>query len=483
MKLLLRFASGPITFLLLYLLPMGELSPQARTALAVFGWMIAWWMTQPMPWAISSLLPLILFPMLQLMSIGNTVGLYGQEIFFWIWGTVMMGYALDRHGLAKRFALWFLSLPFIGGSTQRLAFGFMVATGLISMIISDAATVAMMIPVGVSLVSYVRTVSNIPKEAKSNFGAFIALGTLYGAVAGGTTTLAGLPHNAVSNSLLQSLTGEGLTWFGWMKAGVPIFLVTVVIFYFLLLFFFPPEMKIIPGGEEYLQSERNKLGAWSAGEKATFAVFVTMALLFTLPTFIGFAFGPGHSVTRWSAMALSSYVVPPTILMLLFCVPVNWRKGEFVLESKDALAHTPWNILLLCTAAPAVVDALVEFGFVEVAGSWIGGLGLGQISLPIAAALIVAFMTNFISGIAATSLAGSILIPAAVEIGWNPASMAMLIPNVALGIAFPWAGAAAGTAFATGEIDIKHMVRVGMVATVLFAVAVAIIHMLMAPIL
>ena len=85
MKLLLRFASGPITFLLLYLLPMGELSPQARTALAVFGWMIAWWMTQPMPWAISSLLPLILFPMLRLMNIGDIVGLYGQEIFFWIW--------------------------------------------------------------------------------------------------------------------------------------------------------------------------------------------------------------------------------------------------------------------------------------------------------------------------------------------------------------------------------------------------------------
>lgn len=227
MKLLLRFASGPITFVLLYLAPLGALSAQAQTVLAVFGWMIAWWMTQPMPWAISSLLPLVLFPMLRLMSIGDTVGLYGQEIFFWIWGTVMMGYALDRHGLARRFALWFLSLPIIAGSTLRLAFGFMLATGLISTIISDAATVAMMIPVGVSLVSFVRVVCNIPKAAKSNFGAFIALGTLYGAVAGGTATLAGIPHNAVSNSLLESLTGHGLSWFGWMRAGVPIFLEAV----------------------------------------------------------------------------------------------------------------------------------------------------------------------------------------------------------------------------------------------------------------
>lgn len=242
-------------------------------------------------------------------------------------------------------------------------------------------------------------------------------------------------------------------------------------------------MKIIPGGEEYLHSERKKLGPFSAGEKATLFVFFVMAVMFTLPTFFQFAFGPEHAVTRWSRMALSSYVVPPTILMLLFCVPVNWRKGEFVLESQDALAHTSWNILLLCTAVPAVVDALVEFKFVDVAGGWIGGLGFGHFSLPIISSLIVGFMTNFISGIATTSLAGSILIPAAQQIGWNPASMAMLIPNVAVGIGFPWAGAAAGTAFATGEIDIKHMVRVGILATVIFAIIVATIHLLMAPIL
>ena len=176
-------------------------------------------------------------------------------------------------------------------------------------------------------------------------------------------------------------------------------------------------------------------------------------------------------------------MVPPTVLVLLFCVPVNWRKGEFILSWKEAAANTPWNIMILCAAAAAVVDTMVEFGFVQLAGGLVTRMGLGPYSLPYASALIVAFSTNFISGTAATSFFGSILIPAAQQIGWNPASMAMLIPNVALGIALPWAGAAAGTAFATGEIDMKNMMRIGLVATVVFVILVASANILLAPIL
>ena len=483
MKLLVKFTSGPIVFLLLYGIPIPGASAKARLAIAVFGWMIAWWMSQPVPWAVSSLLPLVLFPALNVMSIGKTSSLYGQTIFFWIWGTILMGYAMGRHGLAKRFALWFLSLRIIGGSTQRLAFGFMLVTGLISMLVSDAATVAMMIPVGVSVVSFMRTVLGTTSSERSNFGAFLALGTLYGAVAGGIGTIAGIPHNALSVALLERFTGRALGWFEWMKAGVPIFLLTLVAFFFILRFFLPPEISHIPGGGEFLQSERKKLGSWSSGERAAMFVFLCMVLLFTLPTVFDLVLGPDHPIAQWSGQGLSLNVVPPTVILLLFCTPVNWRKGEFVLSWREAATHTPWDIMILTTSAVAVVSALVEFGVIEMAGSMVASLGLGRYSLPFVTAASVAFSTNFISGTAATNLFGSIMIPAAQQIGWNPASMAMLIPNVALGIALPWAGAAAGTAFATGEIEMKLMIRIGMLATLVFAILVAAMHVLLAPIL
>lgn len=483
MKLVLKFAAGPAVFLCLYLLPYGGVTPQAKVGLAVFGWMILWWITNPIPWAVTSLLPLALFPILRLMSINAAAEVYGQTIFFWIWGTVLMGYALDRHGLARRFALWFMSLPGVGGHSARLAFVYMLVTGLISMVVSDAATVAMMMPVGMSLIFFSRSVAKASASEQTNFASFIALGTLYGAVAGGTATLAGLPHNKLSVDILAQLTGRTLGWFDWMKVGVPVFLATIVTFYVVLRIFLPPEFAKLPGGEEFLRKEQAKLGPLSRGERATLFVFGTMVLLFTLPTLFDLALGPNHAVTQWSHMGLSLNVVPPLVILLLFCMPVDARKGEFVLEWRETIANTPWNAMLLCTAAAGVVAVLVGFGLADSLAAVVRNLGLGHYSLPYVAAGFTAFVTNFMSGVAATALFASILIPAAEEIGWNPASMAVMLPNVAMGIAMPWAGATAATAFASGAIEIKTMIRIGLISTAVFSVLIATIHILMAPLL
>jgi len=481
MKLFLKFASGPAAFLILYALPLGGVSPEAKLAGAVFLWMVFWWMLQPLPWGVTSVLPLVLLPMFGVMGINQAVDIYGETIFFWIWGTVLMGYALDKRGLARRFALWFMALPAVGGNASRLAFAFMLVTCLLSTVVSDAATVAMMMPVGISVVLFARRSLKIPSTVKSNFGAMLALAALYGAEAGGTATIAGIPHNKLSVDLLEQLTGRALGWFEWMKVGVPITIVTLFMFYGILRYFFPPEFTEIPGGQEFLRKEKEKLGPLNPGEYATLFVFGVMVALFTIPTVFQFVFGPMHPITQWGNRGLSLNVVPPLIIVLLLATPVNWKKAEFVLDWKDALVNSPWDIMLLCASATGMVGVLVGFGLAESLGVVVQNLGLGQYSLPFAAAAIVGVASNFISGTAATTFFGSILIPAAQQIGWNPASMAVLIPNVALGIALPWAGAASATAFASGEIEMKTMIRVGFIATIAFVVSRAAMHILMAP--
>ena len=483
MKLALKFASGPLVFLILYSLPSEELSPAGLRALAVFGWMVMWWIARPVPWGISSLLPLLLFPALGLMSITQTVSRYGQNIFFWIMGTILMGYAIHRHGLAQRFALWFLSLPGVGKSTNRLCFGFMLVTGVISMHISDAATVAMMIPVGVSLSSFVRSLTGSGSAHRSNFGAFLALGAMYASAVGGIATIAGVPYNALSIALLEKFTGRTLGWFNWMLAGVPIFLAGLFTLYYLLRLFLPPEIPAIPGGEAFIRKEREKLGPFSPGERATFFVFVVMISLFTLPPLLGLALGPAHPVNRWMGTALPIWTVPIVVLFLLFCTPVNWSRGEFILSWREAVEHSPWDIMLMCAAAVAVTDTLMEFGFVELIGTWMKQMGIGPRAIPFVGAYLMAFSTNLFSGTAATSFFGSIFIPAAHQVGFNPASMAMIIPNVAVGLMVPWSGAVAGTAFASGEIEMKNMIRIGAVATLIFPLLVASLHILLSPFL
>ena len=145
-KHIVSLLSGPILFLIVYVLPLG-LPRNGQIVLATFVWAIAWWMAQPVPWGITALLPMLIFPALGVMNVTATTALYGQTIFIWVLGLSLFGYAMEKHGLAKRFAIGMLNLPGVSGTTNRLLFIYMVTTGLVSLFVSTAAVVAMMMPI------------------------------------------------------------------------------------------------------------------------------------------------------------------------------------------------------------------------------------------------------------------------------------------------------------------------------------------------
>jgi solute carrier family 13 (sodium-dependent dicarboxylate transporter), member 2/3/5 len=476
---LLKLLAGPAAFAIVMAVPLA-LSYQGRVTLATFVCVILWWITQPLPWAVAAMLPFLVFPAAGVMDIAATVRLYGQPIFFWIMGTVLMGYAIEKHGLAQRIALGFLALPGVGSKAHRLTFTYMLMVGIVSMFVSDAATVAMMIPIGMSVVRHVRGATGAMPEGKTNFGAFITLGTLYASVAGGTATMMGVPHNGIAIATLERITGRQLGFFEWMIVGVPVFLTLLVTFFACLWLMARPEIQELPGGEAFLRAERAKLGPLRSNERRVMLVFAVMVLLFVLPSLIGLALGSQHEVTRWMNRALSIWVVPPVVMFLLFGIRSASEPGAALLTWKDAERHSPWNIMILVAAGVAMTDALTEFGFVELVGGAVEQLGIGPTQLPYLAAALTAVTTNMISGVAAATLYCSIFIPAAAQIGYNPASIAILIANVAVGVAFPWAGATSATAFAGGEIDMRRMIRIGIVATAMFCVIAATMHLVIA---
>ena len=461
------------------LLPL-ELSYEGRIGLATFACAAVWWITQPMPWAIAALLPIIIFPAAGVMTVNATLALYGHPIFFWIMGTVLMGYAIEKHGVARRFALAFLGLPGIGGRMRRLTFAYMTVTGLTSMFVSDTAVIAMLMPIGMSLVRHIE--SDSPAGTYANLAALMTLATFYGAVAGGTATMVGIPHNAIAVSVLEEFTGRTLGWFDWMVVGVPVFVSLLVCFYLVLSIMIKPEVQDVPTGEAFLKAERAKLGPVTRNERRVLYVFAVMVLLFVLPTVVALSLGEAHPTTAVVTRALPIWVVPPALMLLLFTVPAVGGKAEATLLTwKDAETQTPWNAMILVLGAVAMTEALTKFGFVDFMGGIVGSFGLTRTGLPYVASVLSAFTTNFISGTAATALYCSIFLPASVEVGYNPASMAILIANVCLGIALPWAGAAAATAFSLGKIDMRRMMTIGFVATAVFAFVTATIHILFSP--
>ena len=477
---LLKLISGPIVFALILASPV-PMSYQGHMTLATFACVIVWWIVQPIPWAIAAMLPFVVFPAANVMNIGDTLRLYGQPIFFWIMGTVLMGYAIEKHGLAQRIALGFLALPGVGSRANRLTFTYMLMVGVVSMFISDAATVAMMIPIGMSIVRHVgRTSPGAAPAGRTNLATFITLGTVYASVAGGTATMMGVPHNGVAIATLERITGRQLGFFEWMAIGVPVFVTVLVAFFLCLWLMARPEVKELPGGEAFLRAERAKLGPLRPNERRVMLVFAVMVLLFVLPAIVGVALGSQHDISRAVSRALNIYVVPPVIMFLLFGIPSRSAPGEALLTWSDAERHTPWNIMILVAGGVAMTDALTEFGFVELVGGAVQSLGIVPALLPYIAAALTAVTTNMISGVAAATLYCSIFIPAAAQIGYNPASIAILIANVAVGMAVPWAGATTATAFAGGDIDMRRMIRIGVVATAMFAVIAATIHLMLA---
>ena len=326
---LLRLLSGPLCLLLVYSLEIEGMVHESKIALGTFAWMVAWWILQPAPWGITALLPLIVFPLTNTLSIADTATLYGQRVFFWIMGVTLLAFAVVRHGLAKRFALAFLTLLGVGDSTSRLLFFFMLATACVSMFISDSSTVAIMMPIGLSIHAYIQTFTS---EGGTNndapqLRAFIALGTLYAAVSGSIATMIGMPHSAVAMAQLEALTGRGIGWFSWMMVGVPIAITLLVCNYFLLRYFFKPEVGAIPGGREILLGERSKLGKMSTGEKSVAVIFIIMVALFIVPSLLPAILGEDHAVSIWVDSAISIWMVPPIVMLLLFATPINQEDG------------------------------------------------------------------------------------------------------------------------------------------------------------
>lgn len=476
----LKLLAGPLAFAAVYASPI-PLPYQGHVVLATFACATVWWIAQPIPWAVAAMLPFLVFPAAGVMDISSTMHLYGQPIFFWILGTVLMGYAIEKHGLAERIALGFLALPGVGSRTSRLTFTYMLMVGVVSMFVSDASTVAMMIPIGMSIVRHVRGISGTAPTGITNFGVFITLGTLYAAVAGGTATMMGVPHNGIAIATLERFAGRQLGFFEWMIVGVPVFLALLATFYLCLWVLSRPEMSDLPGGEAFLRAERSKLGPMRPDERRVLLVFVAMVALFVLPTLAALVLGSQHAVAVSLTRALPVFVVPPAVLFLLFIV--RSTAGQGLVTWKDAEQQAPWNVMFLIAGALAMTDALTQFGFVELIGGTVKSLGISATQLPYLVATLVAITTNLVSGTAAATLYCTIFIPAAVQIGYSPASIAILIANVAIGVALPWAGATAATAFAGGEVDMRSMVRIGVIATAIFSMIVATIHLLMSGLL
>lgn len=440
--------TGVVLAVVVYFAMPDDLEQSARTTAAIAALMASWWMTEAIPLAATALVPLVLFPALNVATVDDVAPPYANPIIFLFMGGFMLALALQRWNLHRRIAL--ATVLLVGTKPKQLVGGFMIATGFLSMWVSNTATAVMMIPIGLSVLSLVANTENAEKPPK-NFGIALMLGIAYSASIGSLGTIIGTPPNALMVGYLAENHDINIGFGEWMLVGVPMAVVFMAITWFLLTHvLFKPEIEEIPGGRELIRDEFKKLGSMNTGEKLVLVTFVLAAAAWiTVPLL-------------WPDTNIGNAVIAMAVAVVLFLVPAEPGKGVTLLSWSSA-KELPWDILILFGGGLALSARFTESGLSEWIGTQVSALGGLPLVLIIAAASALVLMLTELTSNTATAATFLPLIGAvAVGLGYDP--MLLVIPvAIAATCAFmlPVATPPNAIAYSSGHLEIAHMIKAG----------------------
>jgi sodium-dependent dicarboxylate transporter 2/3/5 len=465
---------------------LSEMPRVARATLATAVLMASWWITVAIPIPATSLLPLVLFPVFGVLTSKQTAVNYASEIIFLFMGGFILALGIQRWGLHRRIALHIVQI--FGTNPSRMVLGFMVATAFLSMWISNTATSLMMLPIALAVVASLREVDG---DRVKGFAPALLLGIAYSASIGGLATPIGTPPNISFLRISEILFPEAptISFGSWFFAILPVVIVLLPIAWILLvrLFGYRAPSGSSSSGPGVIAEEIRALGTMSGAERRMLWIFVITALLwitrgdldlgtFRIPGWASLveAWLPG----RFAADHLHDATVAMGMALLTFLIPGERQPDgrRPALMDWDTAVQLPWGILLLFGGGFALALAFKESGLAEYfAASFARQVGgLPPFFLVIATCLLLTFLTEVTSNTATTEVLLPILAGTATAMGVHPLLL-MLPATLSASCAFmlPIATPPNAIVFASGEVEIRDMVRAGLLLNLIGVVVIA----------
>lgn len=447
---------GPLVFVSTFFLSTpDEMSENGFRLLGVILWMAIWWISEVVPIAVTALLPIILFPSLNILNIQETGSNYGHKYIFLFIGGFILANAIQKWNLHKRIALNIILK--LGGSTDKIILGFMLATGFLSMWISNTATTVMMLPIALSVINQLNDHPDTLENENKVFGKALMLGVAYSASAGGIATLIGTPPNLIFAGFAQDNFNIEISFFQWMKIGLPISIVLMVFIWLLLTKYAFKLNKVgFPGGKEEIKRLLFKMGKISNEEKKILFVFTLTILCWIFRKNTINLLIPNFDD---SMIAISSAII-------LFILPSKDKK-EPILKWKDAVT-IPWGILLLFGGGLSIAKGFQSTGL----DTWIGEqLTFMTFTNSFIIILIVVagvnFLTEMTSNMATTAMLLPVMIPIANLMQINP-YLLLVGTTLAASCAFmlPVATPPNAVVFGSRLLKISDMVKAGIMINI-----------------
>lgn len=455
--------AAPLLLVTMLLLPPpGALTGPAWRTAAVGIFMAFWWITEAMPISVTSLVPLLLFPLLGIMTMTQTAAPYANPVIYLFMGGFVVALGMQRHGLHYRIALTVVRV--MGVNPRRVVLGFMVATAFVSMWVSNTATAVMMLPIGMSVGRLVQT--DVGEAGSRNFALTLMLGIAYASSIGGIGTLIGTPPNALLAAYMLETYGVQVGFAQWMLVGVPLVVIGLPLTWLLLTrLVYPVRLEQLPGGRDLIEREYARLGRMSRGERWIGAIFIATAALWIV-----------RPLLEKHIAGLTDTGIAMAAALACFLVPLNVRKGEFLVDWKTA-EQLPWGVLILFGGGLALADAVTESGLATWIGGTLGGVQAWPLLLVVVlvTALLV-FLTELTSNTAVAAAFLPLVASLAIGLGENPLLLAApAVIGASCAFMLPVATPPNAIVYSSGYVTVPQMARSGFWLNLMFIVLITIL--------
>ena len=401
-------------------------------------------------------------------------GSFGSDTIFLFIGAFMIAQAMRTHGLDRRFAFRVLSLPGVAKSTYRLIIAFGAIAALISAFISNTATAAMLLPIGLGMMGALGDlVSDQSDEhtdaSRLRFGTALMLMISYGAGVGGLLTPIGTPPNLIGIAFIESETGTTITFFSLGDDGAADLPADV------RRPLRDPDPAQQAGGAPDLRrrgvrpAQRAELGPLTQGRENTLVVFGVAVFLWVLPGFVALFAGDESDAYAWITARLDEGTVAIIAAVLLFLLPVDWERRRFTMNWNEAV-KIDWGTVILFGSRHRARHAALGTGLAETIGTGIADtLGVTSlVAVSAVAALIAIVISETTSNTASATIVVPIVIPIAAAAGLDPVIPALCaVFGASFGFMMPVSTPQNAVVYGSGMIPITKMVRSGIVFDIL----------------
>lgn len=441
---------GVIVFIILLIMPTPNgLTLLGQKVLAVSVLMVIFWMTEAIPIPITALLPILLYPILGITgSKGqNDILLfthYAYPTVYLVLGVGFLATAMERWGLHRRIALGIVMK--VGSKPSRIILGFILATAVVSMWMSNTTATAMMLPVAISIIM------TMDKQMSAGFKKALMLSIPFAATMGGLSTVIGTTTNPTGIGIIRETLGVELDFLEWLKIGLPFTLVMIPLMWIYFVKFYKVD-KLDNINVDVVKEEYEALGPMNKGEKLTSAIFIVSVLLWVT-----------RSLWKSYVPFATDETIAIAIAIATMVLPVDYKKGIYVLSGKEALSKAPWGTMLLLGGSMVMGNAFTDAGCAQwVAGNLSALSNMPQIVIIIAVGVVTAILTEVTTNAVVVASFLPVLASIGQGIGMDPLQL-MLTCMIASNFAFmlPPGTPPNAIAYSSGAFEISDMMKAGL---------------------